>query len=125
MKTNEKWIEILTGNYKPMEEKFKKILKQSKCEVFAIMKFRRLLKKSGRGQDITLEQLKKCNIANEKVMIEVLQEMFLEPININHINLFYEKASQKYNSMIDAMEELYKRHKEDEYLRMMSIILTL
>lgn len=79
----------------------------------------------GRGQDITVTELLDGNIREVEYLQEVLQELFLEPISLSHIEYFYKTASKKYDNIIDALEELYLRHRKDTRTRFLSIALTI
>ena len=123
---NENWIDLLTNGGKlDKQREFEGVLANSKNTMFAIMEYRRLLRSRGRGQGITIKQLQICNVSEEEVLQEVLQELFLEPIPISHISFFYENASKKYDNMMEAMKELYLRHKKDENKRFLNIVLTI
>lgn len=119
---NEEWINLLTGGKLEKQLEFEQILANSKCEVLAIMKMRRLQMQKRKAP--TLLQLKLGNL-DEKYLQKVLQELFLEPISIENICLFYELTSKKYDNMMDALEELYLRAKKDRGLRFLSIALTI
>lgn len=121
-KFNEKWISLLTEDKENKQLEFAEILANSKCEMLAIMKFRRLQMQERVAP--TLLQLKLGNL-DEKYLQRVLQDLFLEPISIEHISLFYELTSKKYDNMMNALEELYLRAKKDRGLRFLSIVLTI
>ncbi|WP_313757159.1 hypothetical protein [Tissierella sp.] len=122
---NEKWINLLTDGRVDKQREFEEILANSKCETLAIMKMRRLQMQEGRGQDITVTELLDGNIREVEYLQEVLQELFLEPISLSHIEYFYKTASKKYDNIIDALEELYLRHRKDTRTRFLSIALTI
>ncbi|CAK7084413.1 hypothetical protein [Tissierella sp.] len=121
---NQKWINILTEGELDRMIEFDEVLADAPCEMLAIMKFRRILREK-RGEYITVEHLKYGNIDIEYLQ-EVLQELFLEPVEMWHIEYFYESAEKRgYKKLNDAMEELYRRHTEDLETRFLSIALTI
>lgn len=123
MNFNQKWINLLTeGGRAEKQREFAEILVDAPSETLAIMKYRRLQMNEGRGQDIPLRN---ANSLSEEVLQELLQEIFLEPITIGHIEYFYRKASEKYNDMNEAMQELYDRHLQDKGLRFLTVVLTI
>lgn len=125
-KFNEYWIKLLIKSNTKKEIEFYTVVVESISLPLAIMKYRRLEMHEGRGQDITLEQLQKANINDEKVLQEVLQELFLEPIPLQHLEFFYKNAVERgYKNTTDAIAELYRRHMEDRGTRFLSIALTI
>lgn len=125
-KENEKWFELLTEGKLEKEIEFYDVAEDSVSIPLAIMEYRRLEMDKGREQNITLEQLQKANMNNEKILQELLQEMFLEPIPMEHIEYFYKTAVERgYQNTTDAIEELYRRHKEDKGTRFLSIANTI
>lgn len=120
------WIKLLTEGNTEKEEEFYTIAEDSISIPLAIMKYRRLEMQKGRGQNITLEQLQKANVNDTKVLQEVLQEMFLEPIPDANLEFFYKNAVERgYSLTTDAIAELYRRHSEDKGTRFLSIALTI
>ncbi len=122
---NKNWINLLTENQLDKQLEFKKILCNSKSELLAIMKYRRLLFQSGRGQDITLDDLLVGQIKEESYLVEVLQQLFLEPLEVAHIEYLYKKAYEKYDNMFHALKALYEKRKEDQCKRFLSVVLSI
>lgn len=122
---NQKWIDLLTGEESEKEIEFYTLCEDSPSLPLAIMKYRRILRESGRGEYITVEHLKVANRMPENYLKDVLQKLFLEPISTHDIEFFYKKVSKKYRDMNEAMEELYRRHIEDKGARFLSIALTI
>lgn len=123
MNLNENWIDLLTENRSDKRVEFYCQTQDSISLSLAVMKYRRVLMNKGRGQDITLEELQN---ANSTELQELLQEMFLELVSEEDIKYFYESATRRgYKNTTDAIEELYKRHKEDKDARFISIALTI
>ena len=108
---NERWIELLIQGQENNKREFLEVLAGSKGKVFAIMKFRRMLMDKGAGQNVTIEQLENTEGAD---LIESLEELFLEPLTIKHLQFAKE-------SNVTAREVL-DRHMQDRNLRFLSAI---
>lgn len=119
---NQKWIELLTAGEIRKEIEFYTLCEDSPSLQLAIMKYRGILKSRGRGKYITVEHLKRGNICKEEYLVELLQELFLEPILDCHIEYFFKNSSKKYRDMNDAMEVLYRKHMEDLGRRFLTVV---
>lgn len=113
---NQEWIKLLTRERAEKQREFEEILASSKSDVLAIMKYRRLEMAKGRGQDITIQDIK--NVWNDDTKLrEVLQELFLEPVLQGHIEYIRSKNIN--------VEDIYNKHNQDKYTRCLSIALIL
>ena len=106
---NERWIGLLQEHGSKQE--FEEVKKNSKGGIFATMKYRRMLMDRGKGQNVTIEQLENTEGAD---LVELLQELFLEPIYPKHLQFVKE-------SNVTAREVL-DRHMQDRNLRFLSVI---
>lgn len=124
LRANEGWINLLINGDKEKEKEFNKILVANRLNiVLAIMQFRRNEMKRGRGQNITLDELKESWGTNKA--IKLLQELFLEQIQLEYIAYFNKVTEEKGYSIDDALKKLYNKHKEDKEKRFMNIVLVL
>lgn len=117
---DQQWVAILTrGN----REIFDDVRAKSKCDSLAILKLRRELINDGVGQVITSEDLQLCNCRDESYLQDTLQNLFLEPVSKNHLELLYKQIVKKGYSIEQGLDKLYQRHREDQTLRLLSVIL--
>lgn len=122
---NQRWINLLTGEMENGEKEFKEILASSKSEILAIMKYRRLQKEQGRGQEIKKYELKLLNAYGEEYLQSCLQELFLEPIENGYIDYLYKVANRKKLTIEDVLDRVYDKHLEDQGLRFLTVVLTI
>ena len=114
---NENWINLLTNGGKlDKQREFEGVRASSKSLPLAIMKYRRLQMEQGRGQNIKGEQIREV-LNDDKGLIELLQELFLEPVGQVHIE--YIRSND-----ID-LEQLHKKHVENKGRRILNIALTI
>lgn len=111
-----KWVALLCKYGSEFE--LVDILNASKCVVFGIMKYRRIL----REKDIGTVSLIEINTAytnnNLDRLHNLLQEMFLEPISGKQYGIIKSKLDKTQG----GIEKLYKKHLEDKNLRVLSVV---
>lgn len=118
-KEHQQWISFLCKHGSTIE--YKKIEYESRSAVFAIMKYRRLLRSRSLG-NISFLALNTAHIQKNYIKLHsLLQELFLEAIDDTQFDFILNKI----NNTENGISKLYHRHKEDTNLRVMSIVLTL
>lgn len=114
----EDWIKLLCS-FGDTEE-YQGIRDKSKSDVFAIMKYRKVLRhKLG---SIPLSKLQKAYVKNDNYQLhKLLEQLYLEPIAKEQYTFILDKIYNKEN----VIENLYERHLQNPNERIMTSILTI
>lgn len=116
---NQEWIELLCKYGNKIE--YEKIASESRNAMFAIMKYRKLLKFRGMG-NISFITLNTAYTLNDYTKLHnLLQELFLEVIGNEQLNYILEKI----NETEDGLHKLYTQHKQNTNKRISTIIVAL
>lgn len=113
------WSQLLchTGSI----DEFISIFYNSKSDILAIMKYRRILHQRG-VSIVSFIELNTAYTNNQfDKLHKLLEKMFLEPIAAGQ----FEFILSKINSVENGIERLYERHIQDKGLRVLSVALTL
>ena len=100
---------------------YEQIAQKSKSAMFAIMKYRRLLRCRGLGNVSFIALNMAYTTKNYIKLHELLQELFLEVIGKKQ----FEYILNILDNTESGLEKLYDRHTQDKNLRILSIILIL
>lgn len=115
----QRWIEYLCSC--GSRDEYQKIAEESKGAVFAIMKYRRILRSEGLG-NVSFEAINTAHTQKDYIKLHrLLQELFLEPLS----NVQFEFVVEKLDRIQDSLTKLYNRHMQDRNVRILSIVLTL
>ena len=100
---------------------YERITQKSKGAVFAIMKYRRLLRSQGLG-NVSFITLNTAYVNKNYIRLHsLLQELFLEVIDKSR----FDYTLDKLNKVENGLEKLHTRHQDDRNLRILSIVNTL
>lgn len=116
---DQKWIDYLCSYGNRLE--YQQVRNESKNAMFAIMKYRRLLRGRGFG-NIPFITLNTAYVLQDYIKVHsLLQELFLEPISDDQFDFILRKINSKDNGVM----KLHERHLQDTGTRVLSIIMTL
>ncbi len=116
---NQEWIELLCNYGSKIE--YERVTKECENAMFAIMKYRKLLKLRGMS-DISFITLNTAYTLNDYTKLHnLLQELFLENIGNEQFNYIINKI----NKTEDGLHKLYTQHKQNTNKRISTIIITL
>mgnify|MGYP000898967077 FL=1 len=116
---NQEWIKLLCSYGSKIE--YEQVTKGCENAMFAIMKYRKLLKFRGMG-NISFITLNTAYTLNDYTKLHnLLQELFLENIGNEQFNYIINKI----NKTEDGLHKLYTQHKQNTNKRISTIIITL
>lgn len=115
----QQWIDLLCTYGNRLE--YEKTTEQSKSTMFAIMKYRRLLRSRGLS-NVSFIELNTAHIQrNYTKLHSLMQQLFLEPISDSQFSYILDRV----NNTEDGMLKLYNQHKKDVGMRILTATLTL
>ena len=101
-----KWLELLLNGESSKE--FNDIRAISKNMLFALCKYKKILRQRGRGY-VSFIELQKCYDANLPCLHRALNELFLEYYTDSEMNNFLELMRETNTSILDV----YNRHMDN------------
>lgn len=116
---NYRWIKLLCeiGNFIDFQD----IWYDSKSEILAIMKYRRLLRQQGKTEVSFIELNTAYENKNNNRLHSLLERMFLESITQGQLEFILEKIDNTEN----GLNKVYDKHTKKKEARILNVILTL
>jgi len=114
---NDKWFGLLVANEDDKETFYnnKNGFNSQSDGMLKVLEYRRYLLDKGRGQNLTEQELSKVTLSKDKSkLIQVLSELFLEPLSTREVQYYIDSAI--------SADELIQLHKNHLNLRFSSIL---